>query len=160
MNRFNLPGCELSQGRAAHCEEAHVSARREFVKLTMAASVSVGFGCGGGGSPTSPLAPPPPQGVTLRIPLMDVGASVAAFSGDFPLLVTRPTESSVIALSRVCTHMGCTVLLPGAAGTLDCPCHGSRYTLGGAVVNGPASRALPSFPARIEGAEVVITFPG
>ena len=67
------------------------------------------------------------------------------------------TSTSVVAVSRTCTHEGCTVLLPEPPErTLDCPCHGSRFTTAGAVVNGPAPRALPAFAARIEGQEVVI----
>jgi Rieske Fe-S protein len=64
----------------------------------------------------------------------------------------------VAAVSRSCTHQGCTVLVPVPGGTtLDCPCHGSRFTLQGAVVNGPAERPLQDFPARIDGNQVVVT---
>jgi len=95
---------------------------------------------------------------TIRTPLPAVGETRAEFDGDLALAVTRLTQGSVVAVSRTCTHEGCTVLLPDAAErTLDCPCHGSRFTTAGAVVNGPAARALPAFPARIDGQEVVIT---
>ena len=76
---------------------------------------------------------------------------------DEPVLVWRTAEGGHGAASAVCTHRGCEVVLNGAEWTLDCPCHGSRFTISGSVVNGPASRPLPSFPARIEGQEVVIT---
>jgi menaquinol-cytochrome c reductase iron-sulfur subunit len=64
------------------------------------------------------------------------------------------------AVSAVCTHLGCTVraeALPqpetvdvaGAPLRLThrfaCPCHGSKYTGDGAVVSGPAPRALAWF---------------
>jgi cytochrome b6-f complex iron-sulfur subunit len=63
-----------------------------------------------------------------------------------------------VAVSRRCTHAGCTVLLPSAPGqSLDCPCHGSRYTPTGSVILGPAVLPLSNFPARIEGSEVVVT---
>jgi len=97
------------------------------------------------------------------VPLMSVGetvpAAVALVNGlSTPLAVTRISQTAVVAVSRICTHMGCTVGLPNAPGaSLDCPCHGSRFTTAGQVVNGPAARALTSFPAAISGSEVVIT---
>ena len=44
------------------------------------------------------------------------------------------------ALSLVCPHLGCTVE-PQSDG-FTCPCHGSRFDLQGALVRGPASKAL------------------
>lgn len=94
----------------------------------------------------------------LRIPLMPVGLTVAADVDDQGLAVTRVSDTAVVAVSRTCTHQGCTVLLPAAPGrSLDCPCHGSRFTTAGAVVNGPAERPLRTYPSRIAGGEVVIT---
>lgn len=130
--------------------------RRLFVSAV--ASALAGLRCGGAAGPTDPLAPPRPAPRTIAVPLMAVGETVAVFDGDLLLAVTRLTAGTVAAVSRVCTHQGCTVLLPAAAAqTLDCPCHGSRFTTAGSVVQGPATRALASYPARIEGGQVLVT---
>lgn len=44
------------------------------------------------------------------------------------------------ALSRKCTHLGCNLIYSG--NELDCPCHGSKFTLDGKVVKGPAQDDL------------------
>jgi Rieske Fe-S protein len=133
--------------------------RRLFMKMMAAGAAGTGtIACGGGGAVSGPLTPPPPTARSIRTALPAVGETRAEFDGDLALAVTRLSPTSVVAVSRTCTHEGCTVLVPGAPGlTLDCPCHGSRFTTSGSVVNGPAVRSLPSFPARIEGQQVVIT---
>ena len=144
--------------------------RREFVVLGGAATAAACGACGGGGSPAAPSAPAAQPTATprppneVRVGLMAVGATVETtgtlLGRAVPIAVTRLSETSVVAVSRVCTHEGCTVNLPSSPGaTLDCPCHGSRFLTNGQVVNGPAARALASFPTRIEGSQVVITLP-
>jgi Rieske Fe-S protein len=141
------------------------TSRRVFVVTTGATVASAFTGCGGGGSPSSPSTPPTPPPITgeIRIPLMGVGDTVTASANlvgglQTPLAVTRLSQTEVVAVSRICTHESCTVNLPtSSGGTLDCPCHGSRFRTSGQVVNGPAARALFQFPARIEGNEVIIT---
>lgn len=56
------------------------------------------------------------------------------------------TDEGYMALSPICTHLGCTVEIQG--GRLECPCHGSTYDRGGQVLRGPAERPLRSFPVR------------
>ncbi len=134
--------------------------RRTFVKgMALSTGAVVVAGCGGGGgSPTAPLGPPAAQARQLTLALMGVGETAPLFDGDQAIAVTRTGTGTVVAVSRTCTHQSCTVLLPERPGaTLDCPCHGSRFTVQGQVVNGPAARALPGFPARIDGATVVVT---
>jgi len=50
------------------------------------------------------------------------------------------TENRFSALSLVCTHLGCTVNV--TENSLACPCHGSIFDRQGAVIKGPAGRAL------------------
>ena len=63
-------------------------------------------------------------------------------AGGRKLAVYKAEDGSVTALSPRCTHLGCTVDWNAAAATWDCPCHGSRFSKEGDVVNGPAKTGL------------------
>jgi Rieske Fe-S protein len=69
--------------------------------------------------------------------------------GKEAVVLTRTASGDVHAFSAVCTHQGCTVDRV-AAGTIDCPCHGSRFDANtGAVRAGPASRPLPAVAVQV-----------
>jgi Rieske Fe-S protein len=58
------------------------------------------------------------------------------------IVLTRDADGTVHAFSATCPHQGCPVSTV-ANGTIDCPCHGSRFDAKtGAVVAGPAPRGL------------------
>lgn len=69
-------------------------------------------------------------------------------------VVTQPTAGDFKAFSAVCTHSGCLVNKI-ADGTIDCPCHGSKFSLDGAVVNGPAKKPLEPVSVRVQGDSIV-----
>ncbi|MFJ7268571.1 Rieske (2Fe-2S) protein [Streptomyces sp. NPDC099050] len=61
---------------------------------------------------------------------------------DEKLVVTQPTAGSFRCFTAVCTHSGCLVNKV-EAGTIDCPCHGSKFKVAdGAVAKGPATKPL------------------
>jgi glycine/D-amino acid oxidase-like deaminating enzyme/nitrite reductase/ring-hydroxylating ferredoxin subunit len=56
--------------------------------------------------------------------------------------VARDAAGEVHTLKAACTHLGCIVGFNDAEQTWDCPCHGSRFTLDGQVLDGPAVTPL------------------
>jgi glycine/D-amino acid oxidase-like deaminating enzyme/nitrite reductase/ring-hydroxylating ferredoxin subunit len=54
----------------------------------------------------------------------------------------RDEAGTLHALSPVCTHMGCHVNWNPAERSWDCPCHGSRFSGEGTVIQGPATKDL------------------
>lgn len=60
--------------------------------------------------------------------------------------IYRDDSGQLHSVSAVCTHLGCIVAFNDAERTWDCPCHGSRFTPDGAVVNGPATKPLEPRP--------------
>ncbi|HEU5040649.1 MAG TPA: FAD-dependent oxidoreductase, partial [Gemmatimonadales bacterium] len=58
------------------------------------------------------------------------------------LAVHRAENGTIHSLSAVCPHLGCIVHWNSLERTWDCPCHGSRFGIDGAVLNGPAAASL------------------
>ena len=72
------------------------------------------------------------------------------------VVVTQPTSGDFKAFSAVCTHMGC-IVSQISNGTIDCPCHGSQYSIkDGAVVAGPAPSPLPAEAIKLSGSSIIL----
>ena len=75
--------------------------------------------------------------------------TVTAFpQGKFYL--ARLEDGGFLALSRRCTHLGCTVPWDAGENLFVCPCHASTFAITGEVLGPPAPRPLDLHPVRIE----------
>ena len=64
--------------------------------------------------------------------------------------LARLENGGFLALSRTCTHLGCTVPWVEKEMKFACPCHGSTFDITGSVIDAPAPRALNIYPISIE----------
>ncbi|HLT50421.1 MAG TPA: FAD-dependent oxidoreductase [Arenibacter sp.] len=69
------------------------------------------------------------------------GAEVMELHGK-KIAVYKNPNGGIEAVSAICTHLGCTVHWNPLEKSWDCPCHGSRFTTQGEVIEGPALAAL------------------
>lgn len=106
----------------------------------------------------APTAPAPdaddlPPGAIAKVADVPVGGAIAVQLEGAPVIVAQPEQGTFVGLSAICTHQGCTVAPDGAG--LTCPCHGSTFTLGGEVGQGPATENLATFDVSVEGDHLV-----
>ena len=83
----------------------------------------------------------------------DVPVGSAVIVGD--IVVTQPTAGVFKGFSAKCTHKGC-ILDKVADGTVDCPCHGSKFNLDGTVAHGPADKPLEAENITVQGETIVV----
>lgn len=75
---------------------------------------------------------------------------------DAEVVITQPTAGMFKGFTSVCTHQGCQVG-EVADGTINCPCHGSKFSIeDGSVVNGPATEPLAEAPIIVSDKEVIL----
>jgi Rieske Fe-S protein len=99
----------------------------------------------------APAAGGTPLASTSAIPVG--GGTIFA---DKKVVVTQPVSGTFKAFSSTCTHLGCTVAKV-ADGLIQCPCHGSRYSIVDASVKaGPAPKPLPPMNITVTGTQITL----
>ncbi|GAA1520461.1 Rieske (2Fe-2S) protein [Streptomyces albidochromogenes] len=138
-----------------------------------ALTVGCGDGGGGGGDETRPAAPESPArsgqspttGESPTAGETPAGGRALAATSEIPVgggkifadekvVVTQPEEGTFKGFSAICTHQGCTV---GSVedGTINCPCHGSKFRVADAsVAAGPARTPLPPRQITVESGSI------
>ncbi len=102
-------------------------------------------------------------GELVASPTTTAPGQVLAAASDIPvgsgkvigdIVVTQPTAGVFEGFVARCTHAGCK-LSSVTGGELDCPCHGSRFGLDGAVLRGPAVTPLTPVAVKLADGNVV-----
>ena len=95
-------------------------------------------------------------GADVLGPTSDVPVGGGTVYADQEVVVTQPNGGDFLGFTAICTHMGCTVG-DVSGGTINCPCHGSQYSIeDGSVVTGPATAPLASKDVSVKGKNVVL----
>lgn len=92
-----------------------------------------------------------------------VAGPLARFESDtvtaFPagrFYLSRLEDGGFLALSRRCTHLGCTVPWSADEHRFVCPCHASSFDITGQVLSAPAPRPLDLVEVRVENGVVKV----
>lgn len=118
--------------------------------------------CGGGGGDDTAEGVATMCGADLCISIAenpelgDVGGGLLFLQAQGHKIYVVRTASGFSTVSAVCTHAGCTIAWNGSD-LFECPCHGSRFAGDGAVMRGPASRALRVYTHTLVGDTLTIT---
>jgi Rieske Fe-S protein len=149
ISEFAISRQKVLLGAGLGLVTAVVAACSTYGKKPEAASES---GTTTAAAPATPGGPAAPAAkVIAKTADVPVGSGVIVDK----VVVTQPTAGVFKGFSSTCTHKGCTVDKI-ADGTIDCPCHGSKFNLDGSVANGPAQKPLPPENITVQGDEIVL----
>jgi len=73
-----------------------------------------------------------------------------------PAVLLQPEAGEFVALSAVCTHLGCIIKWVDDSQEFLCPCHAGRFSTSGQVLGGPPPEPLTTYAVTVEGDEILI----
>ncbi|WP_306323232.1 MULTISPECIES: Rieske (2Fe-2S) protein [unclassified Streptomyces] len=155
---------------------SHVPSRRTVVSAVGAAGIAAALtACGGSDEDTSQPAGNASSGsessgsessgnassgsgdkgkeIAKTSDIPEGGGKVLADAG---MVVTQPKPGEFKAFTNVCTHQGCKVNKV-AGGSIDCPCHGSKFSIeDGSVSHPPATKPLEEKQIKVSGDSITL----
>ncbi len=78
---------------------------------------------------------------------------------NYGAFVVRKSETEVLVLSNICTHLACRVTWHPDIQNYVSPCHNGHFDIYGNVISGPPPRPLDEFKSKIENDNLSILFP-
>ncbi|GHH49376.1 Rieske (2Fe-2S) protein [Streptomyces candidus] len=148
----------------------HPTHRRTVLTAAAGTAAALVTGCSkygddSGGAGDADDNPPAPSGASAPTGQQDPKPAPLAATSDIPVgggkvfkeqrvVVTQPEAGSFKAFASTCTHQGCDVASV-SDGTINCPCHGSRFRVADAsVAGGPATQPLPPRAITVESGSI------
>jgi len=133
--------------------------RRKFLGLCLGGLAAAGAAAGAY-SIFSYLAPPASDdaGAKVTFPETEIppgGAKFFDFRGTTGVVI-RKQSGELVALSAVCTHLGCIVQWENDKQAFLCPCHAGRFTPDGVVISGPPPKPLDKLAVSLDNGIVTV----
>lgn len=162
--KSNSPDDSVQQGGAIVQAEDTVT-RRMFVAAAAAAGVCY---AGALAYPiyrylASPAEMAASESAVTEIALKDAqklapGSALIFKFGSAPAMLIHNSDGEWVALSAVCTHLGCTVQYEPARNRIHCACHGGVYNPHtGQNVSGPPPKPLKRYQVKVAEDSVVVS---
>ena len=99
------------------------------------------------------LSPPSVRAQSIEVPFSELPENGVYMIRDRKLAIIRK-KNEIRAISIACTHLGCTLNV--ADDIFICPCHGSKFTLEGKVLMGPATIDLKELNCQLTDKTVIL----
>ncbi len=74
------------------------------------------------------------------------------------VLLMRQSTGSLMAISTICTHLGCNVFYREKKAHFECPCHQGFFDMEGNVISGPPQRPLDRYPIEVRDGKVFVQY--
>ncbi len=134
----------------------NIDRRTMLTQSMLAAAAAALAACGVSDLPSSPASLTP---FTFKVSnyasLGVVGGVALVSSSGTPIAVVRTSDTTYVALSRICPHQGATVGL--VSGGFLCPQHGAQFDLSGAWIGGQPTGSMQRYAATYDAAAGTLT---